>query len=185
MESKNCNKCGESKPLIDGFYADKGCKDGKRGTCKECDKAASRAWSRANPEKKKELHVKWLMSHPEANRDRAIKWYRDHPERAKAQWHKRRVLKDSYEGKHHTAADIKSLLRTQEGLCAYCGITLDSYHVDHVVPLSRGGGNGADNIALACPFCNLSKRDKLLHVEWIPSKETHEESRQAESLQLQ
>lgn len=63
-------------------------------------------------------------------------------------------------------SDIQSLYAAQEGRCAYCGVEVgESYHVDHIVPLSRGGGNGPDNLAIACPPCNLSKHNKLLE-EW-------------------
>jgi 5-methylcytosine-specific restriction endonuclease McrA len=34
-----------------------------------------------------------------------------------------------------------------------------------VVPLSRGGSNGPENIVIACPTCNLAKKDKMPH-EW-------------------
>jgi 5-methylcytosine-specific restriction endonuclease McrA len=66
----------------------------------------------------------------------------------------------------HTAEDIRHIYEEQEGRCAYCGITLyDDYAVDHVVPLSRGGTNWPDNLAVACMFCNQSKHDRLLS-EW-------------------
>jgi 5-methylcytosine-specific restriction endonuclease McrA len=29
--------------------------------------------------------------------------------------------------------------------------------VDHVLPLSRGGSNGPENLQLLCPKCNLVK----------------------------
>ena len=28
-------------------------------------------------------------------------------------------------------------------------------HIEHVRPRKHGGGDGADNLALACMFCNL------------------------------
>jgi 5-methylcytosine-specific restriction endonuclease McrA len=34
-------------------------------------------------------------------------------------------------------------------------------HVDHVVPLARGGTHTRDNLATACPSCNISKGTKL------------------------
>ena len=34
---------------------------------------------------------------------------------------------------------------------------VEAYHVDHVVPLMRGGSNDPDNICLACKPCNLAK----------------------------
>lgn len=70
-----------------------------------------------------------------------------------------------WDGKHHTAADVRALAVDQHGLCAYCGQPMGLYHVDHVVPLIRGGGNDAANLALACPSCNISKKDKGL-LEW-------------------
>jgi 5-methylcytosine-specific restriction endonuclease McrA len=41
----------------------------------------------------------------------------------------------------------------------------DKYHVDHVVPLSRGGSDGPENIVISCPRCNCSKSSKLPE-EW-------------------
>lgn len=34
-------------------------------------------------------------------------------------------------------------------------------HIDHVVPLSRGGADAVDNLCVACPTCNLRKGSKL------------------------
>lgn len=55
--------------------------------------------------------------------------------------------------------------------CEYCGqvgtsVAADpagrSWHIDHRMPLSRGGKNHIDNLALACTWCNLSKGNKLV-----------------------
>lgn len=37
--------------------------------------------------------------------------------------------------------------------------------VDHVVPLSKGGGNGRDNLVLSCRHCNSLKGD-MMPDEW-------------------
>lgn len=82
---------------------------------------------------------------------------------AAASRHKARKL--AAEG-NHTGDDIKRQYEQQRGKCYYCGKKVGkNYHVDHVVPLSRGGSNGPDNLVIACPSCNISKRDKLPH-EW-------------------
>ncbi len=35
-----------------------------------------------------------------------------------------------------------------------------TFHVEHVLPRSAGGSDDADNLALACPSCNLHKSDR-------------------------
>ncbi len=58
---------------------------------------------------------------------------------------------------------VKTSLRARErGKCALCGIDLvmelgDDYHIDHIVPLSKGGCNDLVNLQLLCKACNLSK----------------------------
>lgn len=58
----------------------------------------------------------------------------------------------------HTAADVRRILREQDGRCAYCGCDLSGgFHEDHKVPLARGGSNWPQNICCACPDCNVAK----------------------------
>jgi hypothetical protein len=52
--------------------------------------------------------------------------------------------------------------------CVYCGETEADLHIDHIVPISRGGTNDESNLATACATCNSSKRDKMLS-EWRAS----------------
>ncbi len=49
--------------------------------------------------------------------------------------------------------------------CSYCNKELFGYSqmtVDHIIPISKGGGNKADNLCIACHECNYAKADKLL-----------------------
>ncbi|KEZ78338.1 HNH endonuclease [Salinisphaera hydrothermalis C41B8] len=45
----------------------------------------------------------------------------------------------------------------QDWRCTYCGHHLTSRHLDHVVPVSRGGTNNIENLQWLCPTCNLRK----------------------------
>lgn len=40
-----------------------------------------------------------------------------------------------------------------------------TFHVDHVVPQSQGGETTLENLALACPGCNLRKADRTTAVD--------------------
>jgi len=62
----------------------------------------------------------------------------------------------------YTATDVRKQYAKQRGRCFWCKEEVgDDYHVDHYVPLSRGGSNWPSNIRIACSSCNLSKHDKL------------------------
>lgn len=48
--------------------------------------------------------------------------------------------------------------------CAYCGRGAGNVelHIDHIVPVSRGGSNHESNLCSACVDCNLGKSAALL-----------------------
>lgn len=47
-------------------------------------------------------------------------------------------------------------------LCAYCGQEAVPMHIDHVVPLSRGGKSTLANLVVACGPCNIRKGANLV-----------------------
>jgi 5-methylcytosine-specific restriction endonuclease McrA len=50
--------------------------------------------------------------------------------------------------------------------CQYCGAQ-KRLTVDHVVPRSKGGGDGWDNVVTSCAPCNLRKGDRLLPADGL------------------
>jgi len=129
-------------------------------------KQRAREWYEAN----KERVAEYSRSHYEANKERVLErtrfWAIANPEKIKAIRQNRRAMKRNAEGSH-TAEDIQRQYKAQKGKCYYCGSKVNNtYHVDHVIPLSRGGSNWPENLVIACPHCNSSKQDKLPH-EWI------------------
>lgn len=48
------------------------------------------------------------------------------------------------------------------GRCAYCGKLLvwNTFHIDHVLPLRRGGTNAYANLLASCPPCNMTKKSR-------------------------
>lgn len=73
--------------------------------------------------------------------------------------------RDRVEGKF-TIADVRALMRKQNMMCACnCGQSLHlGYHIDHIMPLARGGTNWPANLQLLTPLCNLRKAHKTLPV---------------------
>ena len=107
----------------------------------------------------RELHRASYARHREENRERD-RLRRLEPGRADAvrvAGQRRRARQLGASG-HHTAADVAAQRTRQKGLCFWCREKVGrSYHVDHVVPLSRGGSDGPENLVIACASCNLHK----------------------------
>ncbi len=62
-----------------------------------------------------------------------------------------------------TAKVRNGIFERDQGLCAYCGglILYDElWHIDHVIPVAKGGSNDPKNLVLSCPACNLKKGAK-------------------------
>lgn len=89
-------------------------------------------------------------------------------EKKRARDLKRRVLKTNADLECKiTYSMIEEIKTKYNNKCAYCGKDcLCEYHIDHKLPLSRGGGNDIDNLALSCPTCNLKKNNKT-DIEFI------------------
>jgi 5-methylcytosine-specific restriction endonuclease McrA len=60
-----------------------------------------------------------------------------------------------------SAQDRKAVAERARYCCEYCQSQLkfaaDSFSVEHIVPLSRGGSDDLSNLALACQRCNNAK----------------------------
>jgi hypothetical protein len=61
-----------------------------------------------------------------------------------------------------TVALLRDCIYASGGRCAWCGVSLvgQPIEIDHIMPLSRGGHNTADNLAVTCPTCNRRKGDR-------------------------
>lgn len=65
-----------------------------------------------------------------------------------------------------SAARRAAILKRDGEVCAYCKLTDGPFHIDHIIPVSRGGSNQDDNLCVACAHCNLAKSAKLGR-EWF------------------
>lgn len=130
---------------------------------REMELRRGRRFRSEHPEKVAEYNQKWL-SVPEnrAARARAIKaWRIANPEKFRAILLRRRARKAQAQG-DHSDADLVEIFAAQNKRCAYCRSDLRKAkkHVDHIVPLARGGSNGRSNLQFLCAPCNQTKSAK-------------------------
>lgn len=65
-------------------------------------------------------------------------------------------------GREPISARVRFEIFERDGFtCQYCGAKAPDVelHVDHIVPVSKGGTNDPGNLVTACARCNLGKSD--------------------------
>jgi 5-methylcytosine-specific restriction endonuclease McrA len=186
---KRCSKCKEVKQATnDEFVRANDKKSGLSAWCKACQNAryaakdpdVKQSYSRQHYIERKEEVRQWGIQYREVNADRIRLRYQEQKtrhamnskryrtfnyNRILVRNRNRHALKKAAVGTH-TEQDIQKQYERQKGRCYYCHAKITKYHVDHVVPLTRGGSNDPSNLVIACPTCNISKHNKLLH-EWV------------------
>ncbi len=137
MGLKRCWRCKISYPRTTDYFYPIKKGDGLNRVCIECDK---------------ELQKKRRQQDPITRRI----WARQYDLRVKKA------------GGVFTKQDIDDIYWKQNGKCAYCDKELNGkFSIDHILPVSRGGTNWPNNIALCCSSCNSSKNNKTIE-EWKP-----------------
>jgi len=120
-----------------------------------------RKYYQINKEREKERKRKWEKNHPDKIREYGQKWTKNNPDKIREKNLKRRTKGTIKRG------IISKLIN--ENIFKYGIITCEkckkecenNFHVDHIVPISRGGTNDYSNLQILCQYCNLSKRTNI------------------------
>lgn len=164
---KICTACKITKPLS-SFSPDRRLSSGVQSRCKSCYASIMQDRRAANPALHREAVKRSTIKHYQAKLARNQEYRKNNPDKVTA-WkkvdrtrHKARVLADN--------ANRRALIRNElsaEVVAVYClrdfyrSMSLgEEFHVDHIVPLSRGGKHCADNLQVIPAIDNLRKGNK-------------------------
>lgn len=121
-------------------------------------RASQKQYHAENKEKVAKRRAEIYASRADEMRARNRRNYIKNPELFKAGARNRKARVKNAVGRH-SQNDIEVIKRLQKNKCAYCRASLASgRHIDHIIPLARGGTNWPNNIQLLCPPCNMSKK---------------------------
>jgi len=165
-----CKACQKSKlQEWRGKNPDKMREYDRKYYAKHLDKgrAKSRLYQSTHRKDRNEYDRKRREEYPEKIRE-AKRKYRTKNAHKYRLWEQRRKAAKLLAETSATLLDIPAQIKRQRGKCHYCNEVFPDgkYHIDHVIPLSRGGSDLNENKVLACPQCNMGKHNKLPH-EWI------------------
>jgi 5-methylcytosine-specific restriction endonuclease McrA len=159
---KICSRCDTPRPYVPHACGVRWMRD-----CHVCNRARVRRHAstpegqereRERARRRREEGTDYLSLNPEYHQD----WRRT--ERGRTQHAnseaKRRAVK-----KGLTAERVDRLIvfDSHGGLCGVCGDPMDreNFHVDHIVPICKGGEHTYANVQPAHPICNISKGGAL------------------------
>jgi len=182
--TKICTNCKVEKPL-DSFSVSR--LTYRKTSCKACENIKAKERRLANPAASRAATERYRKSHPEviARRDKRYyeknkekrakqskQWKIDNPERNAEQnrrkEHLRRVRLLGNGASLYTEAQMLELYGT---VCHLCSLEIDmtaqrrvgkpgwenGLHIDHLVPIAKGGTDSLDNVRPSHGLCNIKK----------------------------
>ena len=178
MELKRCTKCGETKPNTNEYFAFSNKSKGiLRPSCKVCDKKhreknkdKMKEYNKNYYENNKEKMKEYNKNYYENNKDKIKEYRENNKDKIKGYTHKRRALKLG-NGGSYTKAQWLDTLEYFDYKCAYTGECIKhSCHVEHIVPISKGGTSYIWNLVPSTASANLSKQNRDME-EWYREQE--------------
>jgi 5-methylcytosine-specific restriction endonuclease McrA len=137
-------------------------------TDKERERERKKKYWIKNREKLLAYHKEYIKANPQVARRKQKKYWAKHPEKAQAFNRKRRARANNVEHIPYTKEEVLKKYGTD---CHICGSPIDlkaprkagkkgwehGLHLDHLIPISKGGPDTIDNVRPAHGVCNLSK----------------------------
>lgn len=146
----HCNRCGEVFPLSSFRPIGR--------LCKDCLKVRKKEYE-ASPRGKATINAyrgKWRSKNRIKLRSSARSYYSKHKDEATSRSIARRVLIKNGQVEKFSRRQI---FERDQGKCFYCAKELDQkkWHLDHVIPVIKGGPHIELNVVASCVDCNQKK----------------------------
>lgn len=118
-------------------------------------------YRRKNKDQKREYDRRRHADNPKKFVEKTREWVKSNPEKRKAIVFSYDARRRCQKSNGDSTAAIAEWEKSQKKHCYWCNKPcVESYHIDHYTPLSKGGSHTVDNLVISCPRCNLTKNAK-------------------------
>lgn len=178
-----CKVCEVAKDLSE-FHRDKRAPDGLRAQCKDCRNAYMKEYHSTVGDARKEYMRRRMLENGDRVRELdRLRYERDKEKRIALASENVKIRRARLAGVETDPGVTVLALRKRDGdNCCYCGIEMTFQRgkrgegiapnratLEHILPITRGGGHTFANTALACHRCNVTKNNKTTE-EWAESR---------------
>lgn len=122
------------------------------------NKADQKAWVKNNKDKVYVHQKAWADKNKESETLRKAQWKKDNKDKVEVMTAKRRLLSENAKAAMSDAEkeNFANLVEIRDNATALFGY---EWHIDHVIPLSKGGTNAIDNLEVVPASWNLTKNN--------------------------
>lgn len=137
-------------------------RNAKSCACHECVSEYNQKWYKLNKDRAYSRQRRWVLENTErhryllrrsadASRERGRDEYNLYMRSVNSSRRKKLASGDSF-------GEMTEWIKYQAKACFYCGDYCENeFHIDHFVPISRGGPHKISNLVISCPTCNMRK----------------------------
>lgn len=136
--------------------------------CREANKVHCAEYAKRHPDRKKKKDARYREANKEKRREYARKYFAENPNKQKVRSRRYRASKASAKNEFF---NIQMVLDKYGSDCHICSLPINlktsrvvgsegwekSLHLDHLIPISKGGPHSLENIRPAHGICNMKK----------------------------
>lgn len=159
-----CSGCGETKPVSE-FYADRSKSCGHSSKCKPCHNAEGRRAHHRNRPARLATIARYRAENADRIRAGVARWEAENPARVRELKRNREQVRRARKlAAFVENVDVRVVYERDGGICGICleFVEMEDFHLDHVIPLARGGEHSYANTQTSHGLCNIRKGDRLM-----------------------
>lgn len=123
-------------------------------------------YCKRNQARRRKTYREWVLSNPRKVQARAKRWRERNPAKIAATNAATKARRRGAETGDNDVGQLIAKWKSEKSFpCYWCGdrFPRKELHIDHIIPVNKGGTHTCNNVCRACSTCNLRKKDRIVN----------------------